>query len=95
MLKIFAILAAALWLWIVPAAHLLPVDSDGPSGMTDGNDFDDLILSITSPTAAVATPIVLVVSTLFVAVSTIMLLPAEIIREHPLRLRSPRAPPLA
>jgi hypothetical protein len=31
----------------------MPLDADGPSGLSDNADFDDLIGSITSPTAAV------------------------------------------
>ena len=42
-----------LWAWVLPIAHTMPIDADGPSGLSDNADFDDLIISLTSPTAAV------------------------------------------
>ena len=44
-----------LWAWVLPIAHTMPIDADGPSGLSDNADFDDLIVRLTSPTAA-ATP---------------------------------------
>jgi hypothetical protein len=54
--KLLAIISLALWAWVLPAAHAMPLDADGPSGLSDDADFDDLIVSITSLTAAV-TPV--------------------------------------
>jgi hypothetical protein len=49
-----------LWAWVLPIAHTMPIDADGPSGLSDNADFDDLIVRLTSPTAA-ATPVFSVV----------------------------------
>jgi hypothetical protein len=48
-----------LWAWVLPIAHTMPIDADGPSGLSDNADFDDLIVRLTSPTAA--TPVLSVV----------------------------------
>jgi len=82
-----------LWAWVLPMAHALPIDADGPSGLSDNADLDDLIVSLTSPTVAVAPELVLT-SACFIAIS--ILVPTKPI---PVRFLVPasvesRAPPL-
>jgi len=36
-----------LWAWVLPIAHAMPIDADGPSGLSDNTDLDDLIVSLT------------------------------------------------
>jgi hypothetical protein len=90
--KILAALATALWIWIIPAAHMMPIDADGPSGLTDGNDFDDVIVGLTSATAAVVTPSVLL-SWAIVVLGTIVVSSPTARSEQTLRRISSRAPP--
>src|SRR5215470_13024631 len=58
--RLFVIISLAVLMWVLSAAHTLPIDADGPSGLSDNADFDDLIVSLTSPTAAVAPVLVLI-----------------------------------
>ena len=66
--RALAILTLALFAWVLPASAATPIDADGPSGVSDNADFDDLIVSLTSPTAAVVQALVSVTASLaFVA----------------------------
>ena len=56
--RLLVIVLLGLWAWVLPIAHTIPIDADGPSGLSDNADFDDLIVRFTSPTAAAATPVV-------------------------------------
>jgi hypothetical protein len=58
--RLCIIISLALLTWILPVAHSMPIDADGPSGFSDNGDFDDLIVSLTSPTAAVAPAFVVI-----------------------------------
>src|SRR5262249_141405 len=58
--KLLATVILVRWAWVVPVAHTMPIDADGPSGLSDNADFDDLIVSLTSPTAAVTPRVVMV-----------------------------------
>src|SRR5262245_49139879 len=48
--RLLVIVILVVWAWVVPIAHTMPIDADGPSGLSDNADFDDLIVSLTSPT---------------------------------------------
>jgi len=61
--RLCIIISLALLAWILPVAHAMPIDADGPSGFSDNADFDDLILSLTSSTAAVAPALVVIPAT--------------------------------
>ena len=56
--RLLVVISLALWVWVLPVAHAMPLDADGPSGLSDNGDFDDLIVSLTSPTAAGTVPAV-------------------------------------
>src|SRR2546425_694626 len=71
--KLLVLSAIALWAWVLPIANAMPIDADGPSGFSDNADFDDLIISLTSPTAAV-TPMPLAVAAACFTVSDIVVL---------------------
>src|SRR5215813_5801873 len=58
--RLLVALTLLLWAWVLPMAHAMPIDADGPSGLSDNADFDDLIVSLTSPTAAVTPRVVMV-----------------------------------
>lgn len=70
--RLLAVLTLALWVWVLPLAHAMPVDADGPSGLFDNGDLDDLILSFTSPTAAV-TPMLAVLAPCSRAIDTVVM----------------------
>jgi hypothetical protein len=59
--RLFVIISLALLTWVLSVAHALPIDANGPSGFSDNADLDDLIVSVTSPTAAVASATHLIV----------------------------------
>jgi hypothetical protein len=93
--KLLAVAMVALWAWVVPVAQAMPIDADGPSGLSDNADFDDLIVSVTSPTLATtpALPIVVGVPSIVIAIVT-LLAPcpvSEVVRPSV----ESRAPPLA
>src|SRR5262249_61182398 len=67
------VISVALWVWVLPAAHAMPLDADGPSGFSDNGDFDDLIVSLTSPTAAVTSVLVRVPAAWSVAIDAVVL----------------------
>ena len=62
----------ALWAWVLPIAHAMPIDADGPRGLSDNADFDDLIVSLTSPTATVTPGIVRVAGACSVAIDIVV-----------------------
>lgn len=71
--RLLVVIIIALWAWVLPIAQAMPIDADGPSGFSDNADFDDLIVSLTSPTAAV-TPVLLMVATAsFIVMDAVML----------------------
>ena len=83
-----------LWAWVLPMAHTMPIDADGPSGLSDNADFDDLIVSLTSPTAAVTPGLVMVAAACSVTIDVVVPGPGPascIIRS----CVDSRAPPLA
>jgi hypothetical protein len=76
-------------------AYALPIDADGPSGVSDNADLDDLIVSFTSPTAA-AVAFVLVLSIQACLNVIVKIAPARSISVHyvvPSSVEG-RAPPL-
>ena len=82
--------------WVLPVAHAMPIDADGPSGLSDNADFDDLIVSLTSPTAAAPAPELVVVA----AGCSVVIDAVEPSEPGPLRCAvwssvEGRAPPLA
>ena len=82
------------WAWVLPIAHTMPIDADGPNGLSDNADFDDLIVNLTSPTAAVTPGVVVVAGACSVAIDVVVPGPGPaswIIRSSV----ESRAPPLA
>src|SRR5262245_27989610 len=71
--KLLATVILVRWAWGVPVAHTMPIDADGPSGLSDNADFDDLIVSLTSPTAAVTPMVVMVARACSVAIDVVAL----------------------
>ena len=71
MARALVILTLALFAWFLPVAHATPIDADGPSGVSDSADFDDLIVSLTSPTAAVVQPLATVTAAYFALVAAV------------------------
>jgi len=65
-----------MWGWVPPVAHGMPLDGDGPSGLSDNADLDDLIVSVTSLTAAV-TPVLIIVDAACSIAMDAVLLPAR------------------
>ena len=63
--KLLVSIVFVLWAWVLPMVHAMPIDADGPSGLSDNADFDDLILSLASPTAAVASMLVVAIPASF------------------------------
>jgi hypothetical protein len=94
-LRIVRLMVAAMWIWVVPAAHTIPIDADGPSGLSDNGDFDDVILSVTSPDLAVAAPCVRPPSACPIHLGSVLLLPTDCPRQFTRPLSPGRAPPLA
>jgi hypothetical protein len=91
--RLLVVITLALWSWVLPVAHAMPIDADGPHGLSDNADLDDLIVSLTSPTAVVA-PGLALTGACFIAISA--LVPTKPI---PVRFLVPasvesRAPPL-
>jgi hypothetical protein len=93
--RLLVIIVAALWASVLPMALATPIDADGPSGLSDNADFDDLIVSFTSPTAAVAPALVVVVIPSFVLTDAVMLSRARPPSDGPRASVESRAPPLA
>jgi hypothetical protein len=83
-----------LWAWVLPMAHAMPIDADGPSGLSDNADLDDLIVSLTSPTAAAAPVRVLIIPARFSPIETIARPKAIPVRHIVLSSVAGRAPPL-
>jgi hypothetical protein len=50
--RLLAVLALALLGVVLAGAHMIATDADGPDGLSDNSDLDDLLLRLTSPTAA-------------------------------------------
>jgi hypothetical protein len=92
--QLFVIISLALLMWVLPVAHALPIDADGPSGLSDNADFDDLIVSLTSPTAAIAPVLVVIIPASLNATENVT--PSEPTTVHRLVRSSVegRAPPL-
>jgi hypothetical protein len=93
--RLLVIIFAALWVSALPMALATPIDADGPSGLSDNADFDDLIVSFTSPTAAVAPALVLVVIPSFVVTEAVVLSRTRPPSDGPRASVESRAPPLA
>ncbi len=93
--RLLVVAMFALWAWTVPVAQSMPIDADGPSGLSDSADFDDLILSLTSPTLALAPALVIMVGVVFVALTAVPLLVLGTVRQADPRSAGIRAPPLA
>ncbi len=92
--RLLVVIVVALWTWVLPIAQAMPIDADGPSGLSDNADLDDLIVSLTSSTAGVM-PVPSIVAACFVVIEMV-LLP----RQHPVGHFLPpsvesRAPPPA
>jgi hypothetical protein len=92
--KLLVIISLALWAWVLPAAHAMPLDADGPSGLSDNADFDDLIVSITSPTAGVTAVLVQVAAPWSLAVDAVVLAPPGSVCSVVSSSVESRAPPL-
>jgi hypothetical protein len=93
-LRIFCLVVAAMWIWVVPVAHTMPIDADGPSGLSDNGDFDDVILSVTSPTLAVAAACVQAPPSGQIHPGGTVLPPTDCPRQFTRPLSPGRAPPL-
>jgi len=93
--RLLVVIVAALWALVLPIAHATPIDADGPSGFSDNADFDDLIVSFTSPTAAIAPALVVVVTPCVVAVEAVALPRLRPPADGPRASVDSRAPPLA
>ena len=94
--RLLAVAMVALWAWTVPVAQAMPIDADGPSGLSDNGDFDDLIVSLTSPTLAVApTLVVAAFRDVLVCLATVPLLTDCTVSQVDPRSAGTRAPPLA
>jgi hypothetical protein len=93
--KLLAIISLALWAWVLPVAHAMPLDADGPSGLSDDADFDDLIVSITSATAAVTPVLVKIAAPWSMAVDAVVLAAPGSVRYVVSSSVESRAPPLA
>ena len=89
------IIGLVLWAWVLPVAHAMPLDADGPSGLSDNADFDDLIGSITSPTAAVPPVLIKVAVPWSMAVDAVVLTAPGSVSSVFLSCVESRAPPLA
>jgi hypothetical protein len=92
--RLFPIICVALIAWVLPAAHAMPIDTDGPSGLSDNADLDDLIVSFTSPTAAAA-PMFVVIIPASNVVHTLVASPPLLATFLVLSPVESRAPPLA
>jgi hypothetical protein len=91
--RLFVIISLALLTWVLPVAHAMPIDADGPSGFSDNADLDDLIVSLTSPTAAVAPVAVLIIPACLNVIQTVAP-PRPVPVDHRARfLVEGRAPP--
>ena len=75
--KLLVSVILALWAWVLPIAHTMPIDADGPSGLSDNADLDDLIVRLTSPTA-VAAPVLSVVDAACLIAIAAVVLPAPV-----------------
>ena len=93
--RLLVVIALALWVWVLPIAQATPIDADGPSGLSDNADFDDLIVSLTSPTAG-ATPVPSIgAAACFVVIATVFI-PRGNVVGHVIRASvESRAPPVA
>jgi hypothetical protein len=92
--RLLVVILVVLWTWVLPIAQAMPIDADGPSGLSDDADFDDLIVSLTSSTAGVM-PVLSIVVACFVVIEMVSLP-----RLHPVGHLLPpsvesRAPPAA
>jgi hypothetical protein len=92
--RLLIIVTLALWAWVLPVAHTMPIDANGPSGLSDNEDFDDLLLSLTSPTAA-AVPTLMVIPNRSIAINAVVLLGTGPVRSVVRSSVAIRAPPLA
>jgi len=93
--RLLVVISLALWVWVLPVAHAMPLDADGPSGLSDNGDFDDLIVSLTSPTAAVTSVLVRVPAAWSVAIDAVVLPAAGSCAYVVASSVESRAPPLA
>lgn len=93
--RFLVVLVAVLWALVLPMALATPIDADGPSGLSDNADFDDLIVSFTSPTAAVAAALVVVVTPCVAAAEAAVLPRLRPPADGPKASVDSRAPPLA
>jgi hypothetical protein len=93
--RLLIVLGLALRVWILPIAHAMPIDADGPSGLSDNADFDDLIIGLTSPAAAVAPPPVVIAPASGNAIGAVVLPERSPTRSVVRFSVETRAPPLA
>jgi hypothetical protein len=94
--RLLVVAMVALWAWTVPVVQTMPIDADGPSGLSDNADFDDLIVSLTSPTLAVAPTLVAAAfGAVFVCLATVPLVAPCALSQADPRSAGIRAPPLA
>jgi hypothetical protein len=93
--RLLVVITIALWAWVLPIAQAMPIDADGPNGFSDNADFDDLIVSLTSPTAAVTSVLLVVAAASSIAMDAVMLRrPTPVANIGRPSIES-RAPPLA
>jgi hypothetical protein len=93
--RLLVVITIALLAWVLPIAQAMPIDADGPSGFSDNADFDDLIVSLTSPTAAVTAVLLVVAAASFIAMDAVILPRPTPVRDVGRPFIESRAPPLA
>jgi hypothetical protein len=94
--RLLVVAVVVLFAWVVPVVHTMPIDADGPSGLSDNGDFDDLIVSLASPTLAVTPPMLLVVvGVVLVFLAAVPLEPPCAVSQAESRSLGIRAPPSA
>jgi hypothetical protein len=93
--RLLAVFTLVLSAWVLSVAHAMPIDADGPNGLSDNADFDDLIVSLTSPTAATTPVLVVIAAVCSVATDTVVLLAPSPVCSAVLSYIESRAPPLA
>ena len=93
--RLLVVAVVVLFAWVVPVVHTMPIDADGPSGLSDNGDFDDLIVSLASPTLAVTPTLLIVVGVVLVFLAAVPLEPACAVSQAESRSLGIRAPPSA
>jgi len=93
--RLLVVAVVVLFAWVVPVVHTMPIDADGPSGLSDNGDFDDLIVSLASPTLAVTPTLLIVVGVVLVFLAAVPPEPPCAVRQAESRSLGIRAPPSA